>query len=286
MLFSSNVFLFIFLPSVLILYYISPRSMRNPVLLLFSLLFYGWGEPKYLFLMIGVILLNYVCGLLIERELGRGRRGTWALSLGVGLNLLLLMFFKYGNFFFGNLLPRIPLPIGISFYIFQSMSYIIDVYRRETGVQRDPVAFSTYVTLFPQLIAGPIVRYVDVAEMLKSRRENLSQFASGVEMFILGLSKKVLLANPMGSMWNQLRGQEGCLAAWMGLLAFTLQIYFDFSGYSDMAIGLGRMFGFEFLKNFDYPYISSSITQFWRRWHISLSTWFKDYVYIPLGGNR
>ena len=286
MLFSSNVFLFQFLPAVLLLYYISPRRLRNPVLLVFSLAFYGWGEPKYLILMVGDILLNYFCGLFIERARKKGKSGKLPLVLGIAANLMLLGFFKYGNFFFGTLLPEIPLPIGISFYIFQSMSYIIDLYRRQTEVQTNVLTFGTYVTLFPQLIAGPIVRYVDVAEMLKSRKENLSQAASGVELFLIGLSKKLLLANPMGNLWNLLRPGEGTLSAWMGIMAYSLQIYFDFSGYSDMAIGLGRMFGFEFLKNFDYPYISKSITEFWRRWHISLSTWFKEYVYIPLGGNR
>ena len=286
MLFSSNVFLFVFLPSVLLIYYISPRRLRNPVLLLFSLFFYGWGEPVYLFLMIGDILLNYVCGRWIIFQREKGRSGRIALITGVVLNLLLLGYFKYAGFLFGGLVPEIPLPIGISFYIFQSMSYIIDVYRNDAPMQKNVLTFGTYVTLFPQLIAGPIVRYADVAQMLQTRRENLSQFASGVLMFIVGLSKKVLLANPMGNLWNLLQAEEGTLTAWVGLLAYTLQIYFDFSGYSDMAIGLGRMFGFEFLENFNYPYISASITEFWRRWHISLSTWFKEYVYIPLGGNR
>ena len=271
---------------MLVIYYLSPRRLRNSVLLLFSLVFYGWGEPKYLILMIGDILLNYICGIFISRQREQGRSGKLPLIVGIVLNLGLLGFFKYGNFFFGSLLPEIALPIGISFYIFQSMSYIIDLYRRQTEVQRNVLTFGTYVVLFPQLIAGPIVRYVDVEEMLKSRRENLSQFSSGVERFLLGLSKKMLLANPMGSLWNLTQGQTGTLSAWMGICAYTLQIYFDFSGYSDMAIGLGRMFGFEFLKNFDYPYISRSITEFWSRWHISLSTWFKEYVYIPLGGNR
>ena len=286
MLFSSNVFLFAFLPAVLLTYYLCPRPLRNPVLLLFSLLFYGWGEPVYLFLMIGDILLNYLCGRWIERSIEKGKRGTTALVTGVVLNLLLLGYFKYAGFFFGSWIRQVPLPIGISFYIFQSMSYLIDVYRREAPVQRNVLTFGTYVALFPQLIAGPIVRYTDVARMLQSRRENLPQFASGVRLFIVGLSKKVLLANPMGNLWNLLQVREGTLTAWMGLLAYTMQIYFDFSGYSDMAIGLGRMFGFEFLENFNYPYISASITEFWRRWHISLSTWFKEYVYIPLGGNR
>ena len=286
MLFSSNVFLFAFLPAVILTYYLVPQVLRNPVLLIFSLFFYGWGEPVYLFLMIGDILLNYICGLWIAAERKQGKKGRTALVTGVVLNLLLLGFFKYAGSLFGDLAPDIPLPIGISFYVFQSMSYIIDYYRDDAPLQKNVLTFGTYVTLFPQLIAGPIVRYADVAQMLQTRRENLSQFAAGVQTFIIGLSKKVLLANAMGNLWNLLQVQQGTLTAWMGLLAYTLQIYFDFSGYSDMAIGLGRMFGFEFLINFDYPYISSSITEFWRRWHISLSTWFKEYVYIPLGGNR
>jgi len=286
MLFSSNVFLFAFLPAVLAVYYVCPRRWRNPVLLVFSLFFYGWGEPRYLALMVGTIVMDYLCGLWIARQRSRGGTGRSALTVGVVLNLSLLVFFKYGSFLFGARFPKLPLPIGISFYVFQSMSYIIDVYRCDAPLQRNLLTFGTYVTLFPQLIAGPIVRYTDVAEMLEHRRESASQFASGISRFIVGLSKKVLLANPMGSLWEMLRQSQGTLAAWVGLAAYSLQIYFDFSGYSDMAIGLGRMFGFEFLENFNYPYISASITEFWRRWHISLSTWFKEYVYIPLGGNR
>lgn len=286
MLFSSNVFLFAFLPAVLAVYYVCPRRWRNPVLLVFSLFFYGWGEPRYLALMVGTIVMDYLCGLWIARQRSRGGTGRSALTVGVVLNLSLLVFFKYGSFLFGARFPKLPLPIGISFYVFQSMSYIIDVYRCDAPLQRNLLTFGTYVTLFPQLIAGPIVRYTDVAEMLEHRRESVPQFASGISRFIVGLSKKVLLANPMGSLWEMLRQSQGTLAAWVGLAAYSLQIYFDFSGYSDMAIGLGRMFGFEFLENFNYPYISASITEFWRRWHISLSTWFKEYVYIPLGGNR
>ena len=286
MLFSSNVFLFAFLPAVLAVYYVCPRRWRNPVLLVFSLFFYGWGEPRYLALMVGTIVMDYLCGLWIARQRSRGGTGRSALTVGVVLNLSLLVFFKYGSFLFGARFPKLPLPIGISFYVFQSMSYIIDVYRCDAPLQRNLLTFGTYVTLFPQLIAGPIVRYTDVAEMLEHRRESVPQFASGISRFIVGLSKKVLLANPMGSLWEMLRQSQGTLAAWVGLAAYSLQIYFDVSGYSDMAIGLGRMFGFEFLENFNYPYISASITEFWRRWHISLSTWFKEYVYIPLGGNR
>ncbi len=294
MIFSSNVFLFAYLPMVLALYYACPRRLRNGVLLAVSLVFYGWGEPVYLLLMMATILLDYLCGLLIGRLRPTGAKA--ALIAGIILNLASLGFFKYAGFiaFQWNAVPFLPdisvpdiaLPIGISFYVFQSMSYLIDVYRQEAPVQRDPVCFGTYVTLFPQLIAGPIVRYTDVARQLEERKENLPDFASGVLLFLAGLGKKVLLANPMGSLWNELSVQGGTVAAWVGIAAYTLQIYFDFSGYSDMARGLGRMLGFEFLPNFNYPYISRSVTEFWRRWHISLSTWFKEYVYIPLGGNR
>lgn len=286
MLFSSNTFLFGFLPAVVVLYYLCPRRFRNVLLLVSSLIFYGWGEPKYLLLMLVSILLNYFCGLAAARQQSRQRSTRGVLVLGVVLNLGMLGFFKYGKFFFGSAFPDIPLPIGISFYIFQAMSYLIDVCRREVEVQKNVLTFGTYVTLFPQLIAGPIVRYRDVAEMLECRRENLPQFSRGVQRFVVGLSKKVLLANTFGSAWNALQVTPGTAAAWLGLLCYTLQIYFDFSGYSDMAIGLGQLFGFTFLENFNYPYISASITEFWRRWHISLSTWFKEYVYIPLGGNR
>ena len=286
MLFSSNTFLFGFLPAVVVLYYLCPQRCRNVLLLVSSLIFYGWGEPKYVLLMLVSILLNYFCGLAAARQQSRQRSTRGVLVLGVVLNLGMLGFFKYGKFFFGSAFPDIPLPIGISFYIFQAMSYLIDVCRREVEVQKNVLTFGTYVTLFPQLIAGPIVRYRDVAEMLESRRENLPQFSRGVQRFVVGLSKKVLLANTFGSAWNALQVTTGTAAAWLGLLCYTLQIYFDFSGYSDMAIGLGQLFGFTFLENFNYPYISASITEFWRRWHISLSTWFKEYVYIPLGGNR
>ena len=297
MLFSSNVFLFAFLPVVLLLYFVCPRRLRNPVLLLWSLVFYGWGEPVYLFLMIATILLNYGFGLWIHKKQAAGEKAKLPLVLGVVANLVILGFFKYAGFFVQQLqavvpflsgvkAPEISLPIGISFYVFQSMSYVIDVYRNDAPVQKNPLTFGTYVTLFPQLIAGPIVRYKDVAEQMETRRENVHDFASGVQLFVLGLGKKVLLANPMGNLWNLLQAEGGTLTAWVGILAYSLQIYFDFSGYSDMARGLGRMFGFEFLENFNYPYISASITEFWRRWHISLSTWFREYVYIPLGGNR
>ena len=297
MLFSSNVFLFAFLPTVLAVYYLVPCVLRNPVLFLVSLVFYGWGEPVYLLLMLAVILLNYGFGLWIWALRRKGKGAKAVLAAGVAANLLLLGYFKYASFLMSAIstvipglqrisVPQVELPIGISFYIFQSMSYIIDIYRDDAPVQKNPLTFGTYVALFPQLIAGPIVRYRDVAQQLSSRRENLNDFSSGFLLFIVGLSKKVLLANPMGEAWLQLQCETGLAAAWIGLAAYTLQIYFDFSGYSDMARGLGRMFGFEFLENFRYPYISVSVTEFWRRWHISLSTWFREYVYIPLGGNR
>ncbi len=297
MLFSSNVFLFLFLPSILLVYYIVPRTLKTPALLLWSLVFYGWGEPIYLFLMMGTILINFVFGFGIHSRHCKGLSAKGLLIAGVAVNLLILGFFKYAGFFVAQLklllpfmagvkAPQIALPIGISFYVFQSMSYIIDVYRNEAPVQKNVLTFGTYVTLFPQLIAGPIVRYSDVALQMDHRQESVEKFSRGVQRFIIGLAKKLLLANTMGSAWELLQQQDGTLAAWVGILTYSLQIYFDFSGYSDMAIGLGQMFGFNFLENFNYPYISSTVTEFWRRWHISLSTWFKEYVYIPLGGNR
>lgn len=286
MLFSSNTFLFGFLPVTVLCYFLCPRRLRNGLLLLVSLIFYGWGEPKFLPLMVVSILLNYVCGLTMANRLAKRKSVRAALWASVGLNLAMLGFFKYGRFFFGSRFPDIPMPIGISFYIFQAMSYVIDVSRGQVPEQKNVLTFGTYVALFPQLIAGPIVRYRDVAEQLESRRESGEQFAAGIRRFTLGLSKKVLLANTFGSAWNVLREGGGAFSGWLGLVSYTLQIYFDFSGYSDMAIGLGRLFGFTFLENFNYPYISQSITEFWRRWHISLSSWFKEYVYIPLGGNQ
>ena len=261
MIFSSNVFLFAYLPLVLFLYYISPRKWRNPVLLLTSLVFYGWGEPIYLFLMMATIAVDYGCGLLIHKYRQQPKAQKTVLIAGIALNLLSLGFFKYAGFFaqqfnaIGFLpdisVPKVSLPIGISFYVFQSMSYIIDVYRQDAPVQKNPLSFGTYVTLFPQLIAGPIVRYADVAQQLNHRRENVSDFASGVNLFIAGLGKKMLLANPMANLCQLVITQNGTAAAWAGIAAYTLQIYFDFSGYSDMARGLGRMLGFEFLPNFN-----------------------------------
>lgn len=299
MVFSSLEFLFVFLPVTLLVYFCVPHKVRNLVLLLFSLFFYGWGEPVYVFLMIFTILIDYLGGWFVGKWRDeKPRAATAALVVSILINLGMLGFFKYYDFFVSNL-ARIPcfsslqplgltLPIGISFYTFQSLSYVIDVYRRETDAQKNLLAFGTYVTLFPQLIAGPIVRYRDVDDQLTNRTESVALFASGVRTFLCGLAKKVLLANAAGQIFDSLKAGEGVSAfgAWFGLLFYLFQIYFDFSGYSDMAVGLGKMFGFRFLENFDYPYIATSITDFWRRWHISLSTWFLEYVYIPLGGNR
>ena len=299
MVFSSLEFLFVFLPVTLLVYFCVPHKVRNLVLLLFSLFFYGWGEPVYVFLMIFTILIDYLGGWFVGKWRDeKPRAAKAALVVSILINLGMLGFFKYYDFFVSNL-ARIPcfsslqplgltLPIGISFYTFQSLSYVIDVYRRETDAQKNLLAFGTYVTLFPQLIAGPIVRYRDVDDQLTNRTESVALFASGVRTFLCGLAKKVLLANAAGQIFDSLKAGEGVSAfgAWFGLLFYLFQIYFDFSGYSDMAVGLGKMFGFRFLENFDYPYIATSITDFWRRWHISLSTWFLDYVYIPLGGNR
>ncbi len=296
MVFSSNVFLFLYLPVVLALYYAVPGKYRNLVLFLVSLFFYGWGEPAYLAIMVFTILLNYACGAWIAARQRQGRPAKAALVLSIALNLGILACFKYAAFLARTLrllpflhrlpVPEIALPIGISFYIFQSMSYTIDVYRREARPAKNVLRFGTYVSMFPQLIAGPIVRYQDVADQIDRRRETVTQFSAGVTLFIIGLAKKVLLANQVGALWEAMIGSSGTLGAWAGLFAYSMQIYFDFSGYSDMALGLGKMLGFTFLKNFDYPYIAQSVTEFWRRWHISLATWFREYVYIPLGGNR
>ncbi len=297
MVFSSLTFWFFYLPVVLLIYYAVPKKLRNIVLFVVSLAFYGWGEPVYILLMLLTILVNYVAGMLIEKAGDNNQRRKQWLILSVVVNIGLLVFFKYSGMIIDtiNMLPFVnigfkapALPIGISFYTFQAMSYTIDVYKSDTKAQKNPLILGTYVTLFPQLIAGPIVRYKDVEDQLIVRKENLSQFTSGVILFIAGLGKKILLANQFAAMWQNLGGSgaEGIVARWAGLCALTLQIYFDFSGYSDMARGLGRMIGFEFMENFNYPYISKSITEFWRRWHISLSTWFRDYLYIPLGGNR
>lgn len=299
MLFSSIVFLFTFLPAVMILYYLLPVRFRNVILLLASLVFYAWGEPVYLFLMLLSILFNYFSGLDIARNLQDKRAAKRSLVFNLIINLAVLGFFKYEGFVLDTLngiLPvhisyhALPLPIGISFYTFQILSYIIDVYRGNVKVQTNLLNFALYVTMFPQLIAGPIVQYADVDEQLASREVSRTKFGEGSMYFIRGLAKKVLLANTSGMIFTEVsglaKGNIAVMTAWLGAFAYMFQIYFDFSGYSDMAIGLGKMFGFEFNMNFNYPYVAKSITEFWRRWHISLSSWFRDYVYIPLGGNR
>lgn len=298
MVFSSTIFLCVYLPLVLLGYYICPKKGRNLFLLIASLVFYAWGEPKYVFLMIFSILINYVFGRLMDKNRGRQKRMKLMLVLSVVIDLGLLSVFKYTDFIITNInaifgssfdLLNIALPIGISFYTFQAMSYTIDVYRDDVRVQKNLIDFGMYITMFPQLIAGPIVRYADVQDQLAERSVTTADFSEGVMRFVVGLGKKVLLANQMGAVWSEiyaLGGDVSALMAWTGAIAYTFQIYFDFSGYSDMAIGLGRMFGFKFPENFRYPYQSVSITDFWRRWHITLSTWFKEYLYIPLGGNR
>lgn len=302
MLFSSLTFLFGFLPILLILYFIlKKRKYKNIVLLIFSLIFYAWGEPKYIFLMLLTILIVYIFGILIDKFEKENKKILKKISLIICIILVLgsLIFFKYSNFLIENvnlafkakIKPlNIVMPIGISFYTFQILSYIIDLYNKKIKLQKNYFSLALYVSLFPQLIAGPIVRYETVEEEIDNRKETKEDVISGTKRFIIGLSKKVIIANQMALLadliFNKHNGAYGTTIIWLGTLAYTLQIYFDFSGYSDMAIGLGRIFGFHFLENFDYPYISKSVTEFWRRWHISLSTWFRDYVYIPLGGNR
>lgn len=298
MVFSSLVFLFAYLPITLLIYYLVPRQGRNIFLFIINLVFYGWGEPTLVLLMVFNIFFNYMGGWLVDKYRQDAKKKKLFLILTCILDIGILAVFKYTGMITEtlNLLPflniptlEISLPIGISFYTFQTMSYVVDVYRDDAPVSKSFINFGTYVALFPQLIAGPIVRYKDVAYQLTHRRETLEQFTTGVKLFMVGLGKKVLIANQMGNLTTSVfatTDENGVLGTWLGIIAYTFQIYFDFSGYSDMACGLGNMLGFEFLKNFNYPYISKSITEFWRRWHISLSTWFKEYVYIPLGGNR
>lgn len=297
MVFSSLPFLFFYLPVVLLVYRLSPLHLRNLFLLLVSLFFYGWGEPVYILIMLLSIAVDYTHGILVERWRENDRKARRAVASSVFFNLAILIFFKYWDFiavnvntFTGISLPvlGISLPIGISFYTFQTMSYTIDVYRQAAPVQKNVITFGTYVTLFPQLIAGPIVQYKAVASQMVSRREDLDKFVSGITRFSVGLAKKVLLANAIGELWDESLAKMDLTVtgAWLGLVAYAFQLYFDFSGYSDMAIGLGRMFGFDFPENFRYPYISRSVVEFWKRWHISLTAWFREYVYFPLGGNR
>ena len=296
MVFSSISFLYYFLPLMLCIYFIAPYKLKNTALLIGSLLFYFWGEPKYAVLLLFSSAVDYINALIIERYRG-SKVAKGAIIASIVINLSLLGFFKYSDFFIDNFnalfgtqisLLRLTLPIGISFYTFQTMSYSIDVYRGDAKVQRNPLDLATYVALFPQLIAGPIVRYKTIDEQINTRSHTIEGFSSGISRFVIGLSKKVLIANNIGELNAIFKGADkgSVLILWISTIAFALQAYFDFSGYSDMAIGLGKMFGFDFPENFNYPFISKSISEFWNRWHISLGKWFRDYIYIPLGGNR
>lgn len=294
MVFSSIPFLYYFLPVVLICYFLVPFRLKNLILLIFSLLFYSWGEPRYVFLMVISIFLAYGEGIFLEKAQGKKAAGVLAAACCVHIGLLL--YFKYADFFIENMnalglelpLLKVALPIGISFYTFQILSYLVDVYRKDCKAQKNLVSFGAYVSMFPQLIAGPIVRYSDIERQLVYRKHTLSGAALGIRRFVLGLAKKVIFANNLGKLCSifQESSDLSVLYYWLYAIAFCLQIYFDFSGYSDMAIGLGRIFGFDFPENFDHPYISRSIREFWRRWHMTLGSWFRDYVYIPMGGNR
>ena len=300
MVFSSLTFLYAYLPIVLAVYFLVPIRFRNFVLLIVSLFFYGWGEPVYVIIMVFSIIINWLFGNAIAKSRDNERdRSKKYLTLCIVFNLLLLGFFKYWDFLAENLIAlgihlirplHLGLPIGISFYTFQTMSYPIDLYRKETDPQKSLISFGAYVCMFPQLIAGPIVRYTDIAKQLNCRIITSEKFYQGIQRFMVGLAKKVLLANSAGQVYENIAAlsasQQSAVTAWIGAICYTFQIYYDFSGYSDMAIGMGKMLGFDFLENFNYPYISRSITEFWRRWHMSLSFWFRDYVYIPLGGNR
>ena len=293
MVFSSAIFVFLFLPLVLLCYFLSPRKLKNYVLLFFSLVFYVFGGPKFLLVLLAVVLIDYVGAILINKT----NKKKLFLILTITCNILVLVYFKYTGFFLENVnsifglkitIPKIVLPIGISFYTFQAMSYVIDVYRNKVKLQKNFLTLLLYVSLFPQLVAGPIVRYETIEDELNNRKETFNDISEGIKRFILGLAKKVIIANQMGLLADTIFGlnELSTPVAILGGIAYMFQIYFDFSAYSDMAIGLGRIFGFKFLENFNFPYISKSITEFWRRWHISLGTWFRDYIYIPLGGNR
>lgn len=299
MVFSDSVFLFMFLPLTLAVYYAVPFAFKNIVLFLTGLLFYAWGEPVYVLIMLLSTAIDYCAGRLMDRFDSNKKIRKATLLVSVVMNLSLLGIFKYGSFFIGSVNgifgsaipdPGLPLPIGISFFTFQSMSYTIDLYRRNIKVQKNFIDFAAFVTMFPQIVAGPIVRYEDVSAQLACRRIDLSSMSDGITRFVCGMCKKVLIANSIGALWTDVKAQDyasmPAATAWLGIAAFTLQIYFDFSGYSDMAIGLGKMLGFDFPENFRYPYNSKSIAEFWRRWHITLGDWFKSYVYFPLGGSR
>lgn len=300
MVFSSSVFIFMFLPLSLVSYYISGKKIKNYILLLASLFFYAWGGMNYLKVLIISILINYIFGLLLDKTIDKKHLRMFFLILGIILNLALLFYYKYYDFFLENIntifnmnleLKKIVLPIGISFFTFQGMSYIIDIYRNDGKVNKNIFSVALYISLFPQLVAGPIIKYKAVDEQIRNRKESIDYFSYGINRFVIGLGKKIIISDMLGAMSDNiflLANSSGIdmITAWIGAICYTLQIYFDFSGYSDMAIGLGHLFGFKFPENFNYPYISRSITEFWRRWHISLSTWFKEYLYIPLGGNR
>jgi len=299
MVFSSSIFLFFFLPLVIAGYYLLKENYRIYFLLLSSLFFYAWGEPKYILIMLLSIVINYTFGMLIDKSHANKILAKLLLVLAVAGNLGILFYFKYLNFTLkvvnyvfntGFTLREIIMPIGISFFTFQGMSYVIDLYWRKVNVQKNPAKLAFYISFFPQLIAGPIVRYIDIKEQIEKRTVSTEKFAAGAQRFVIGLAKKVIIANTVGEVADIIfalsASEISAATAWLGIICYSFQIFFDFSGYSDMAIGLGKMFGFEFLENFNYPYISKSITEFWRRWHISLSSWFRDYVYIPLGGNR
>ena len=299
MVFSSIVFLYIFLPIMLLLYFIVPSKFKNAIMILASLVFFAWGEIRYIFIMLVLAVMDFVCGKQITKYQNNKKKKILFLMINVVVNLGILFFFKYADFIITNInnltglsipLLNIPLPIGVSFNTFQSLSYIIDVYRGTVKCEKSFYNYLTYTTLFPQIIAGPIVRYETVDEELETKNISMDNFSAGMKRFIIGLGKKVLIANSVGALWNTIEvgnySELSMLFAWIGIIAFALQIYFDFSGYSDMAIGLAQIFGMKFDENFNYPYISKSITEFWRRWHITLSSWFRDYVYIPLGGNR
>ena len=299
MVFSSIVFLYIFLPIMLLLYFIVPSKFKNAIMILASLVFFAWGEIRYIFIMLVLAVMDFICGKQITKYQDNKKKKIFFLMINVVVNLGILFFFKYSDFIITNInnltgfsipLLNIPLPIGVSFNTFQSLSYVIDVYRGTVKCEKSFYNYLTYTTLFPQIIAGPIVRYETVDEELETKNISLDNFSAGMKRFIIGLGKKVLIANSVGALWNTIEignySELSMLFAWIGIISFALQIYFDFSGYSDMAIGLAQIFGMKFDENFNYPYISKSITEFWRRWHITLSSWFRDYVYIPLGGNR
>ena len=299
MVFSSIVFLYIFLPIMLLIYFIVPNKFKNAVMIVASLIFFAWGEIRYIFIMLLLAIMDYICGKKINQYFENKNKKKIYLFIDIGVNLLILFFFKYADFIISNInnitnlnipLLNIPLPIGVSFNTFQSLSYIIDVYRGTVKCEKSFYNYLAYTTLFPQIIAGPIVRYETVDEELENKNISIDNFTTGMKRFIIGLGKKVLIANNIGELWHIIEIGEYTnltfVLSWFGIIAFALQIYFDFSGYSDMAIGLAKIFGMDFDENFNYPYISKSITEFWRRWHITLSSWFKDYIYIPLGGNK